>query len=60
MEIDLSNYINLSGYDMLTIVNYIEGAIFNLSSTLTVCTILGITGYSIVVGIYRNQRKRGL
>lgn len=60
MEIDLSNYVNISMYDALTIVYYLEEAIFALSAIPVICTIVGIGTHSIIVGVYRKQKNRKL
>lgn len=58
MEIDLSNYINISGYDVASFLLYAEGLVNKLSTGITTCAIVGITGYSIIVAVYNNQRRR--
>lgn len=58
MEIDLSNYINISGYDVASFLLYAEGLVNKLSTEIVKYAIVGVTGYSIIVAVYNNQRRR--
>ena len=49
MEIDLSNYVNISMHDALTIVNYLEELISKLSTITVICAIVGVGAHSITV-----------
>lgn len=60
MEIDLSNYINISGYEFNKIMSLVNEYMFNISATAVTVTILAISAYSVTVGIYRKQKNKKL
>lgn len=58
LEIDLSNYTNISFYDAGNIASLVADYIFAVTGSVVTVTVLSIGLYSAVVGIYRKQKTK--
>lgn len=57
-EIDLSNYMNISFYDASIVAEQIAERVFQATGIAVSSVLLSVGLYSIVVGLYRKQKKK--